>query len=404
MTISRTNTLQAMGSRLVIGWCLLLLIRCGGGPANPTPPASRTVVFNTGFPLTARLSGVYRSKDDGREYVYFANAVTHKKLLFFTPDGQVVDTISLQAAVDSLSEVAGLAVLSLDSIVLASTYTNKLVLVNGDGNCTRSWDLTNELVKPNGLRYECWASPATAFMMDGSAYFEVSLVASSVDDITGSETSTVETYYHLSSCGPKMIRLRLLEPEPTLSWALDSFYFKIPPAEFAKPEIASYACTGNELFVLSKYSPTIQVLDPRTMQQRTKFTVRSSHTRTHIDGIQLREGQELNMQDSVDQRLWYGGYISAIQQDLPSGGYWITVVHEVAPSNRGDERGVARKFSLLKYDKDLHLVQEQVIDAKRYLMFSMLPLSSGTFMQRWEDQRTQMSGIHTFDKLSTNAN
>ncbi|MBL0046297.1 MAG: hypothetical protein IPP33_18455 [Flavobacteriales bacterium] len=213
--------------------------------------------------------------------------------------------------------------------------------------------------------------------------------------------NAVSAYYHLAAIGPKSIRVGLLARPSSDHMGFDSFYFKISPSTHAKPEMGEYECINDLFFVHSKYSSKIIALDPHSLKTVRSFLITTAeNTSTHLTGIELPATENPNIQDSVNIRLATGGYISAIQYDKPTGHYIVSLVHSVGPSQPLDERGVARRFSLLEYDGDFKMVREQVFPAKKYKMFFMLPLQTGTFIQRWEDKQTAMSGTHTFERLN----
>jgi len=396
-----------MCEKLIAAITIVLLLLCCTAPNTQRSSDAESVAFSTGFPLKVRHSGVFTSKADGREYVYFADAVTHKKLLLFTPDGKLTDSIPLNSGIDSLGEVGGLTIVDLDTIVLCSMYTNRLAFLDHKGVCRRVIDLNPLLTGLSGDKYEIWSSTTSPFASGHSFFFNAALIADTKrdsaqikDKASGSGT---RRYYERVALSPYLIRM---EPKTksTLTWVEDSFYYKLSPHISAMPEIGHYECLNNLVFIRSNYSPSIRVLDPVRLTSVASFDISSKYTPVFIKPRKL-EGEELaHLQDSLNQRLATQGYVQAIQYDVPSGHYLVIVVHQISSSAPPIERGAARPFSILVYDNAFKFITEQSYDGRRYQMFFMLSLHKGTFIKRWEDQRTAMSGVHEFDRLHLNAN
>jgi len=377
-------------------------------PAEPErPPATHSLTFITGFPVKARHAGVHTNQPDGREFVYFADAVTHKKLLFFDTKGNLVDSVGLTAGIDSLGEIAGLSILSMDTIVLSSMYTNKVALIGRRGNVIGVTDLSPMLARPDSAYYETWASATTPFLAGNACYFSIALVANSIRQEQRApllnDAQQTARYYHLNNLSPRIVSVTGIGDEPQVTFALDSFYWKMHSGPFAMPESGLYECLNDLVFVRSNYSSVIQVLSAHDHAAHTSFSVASRHSAAAISPHATGPSAILHLQDSVNQRLATGGYVQAIRYDVPSGHYLVVLVHSIPATSPAEERGLVRPFSILEYDSTFQLVREHEFEGRRHLMFSLLCLSTGTYIQRWEDQRVLMSGKHAFDLLPLDA-
>lgn len=373
------------------------------GPITTT--ALDSIVFNTGFPLTGPLTGVFRSPSDSTEQVYFADAVTSKTLLLFSPEGDLLHSVLLNQALDSLHQIASLSIVDQDTIVLSSVYTNRIAYIDRTGRCYRVLDLNEELRQTNGLQYEFWPSLTSPFMLDGSGCFEVALVAASIDTYKGDQSTKDDnsTYYTLASTGPKLARVDLTKIPVRVIWGPETPTVNSVSTVLATPEIGTYTCLNGKWIVFSTYSPVVSIVDPITIQELKQFTINSDHTATHLPGIKVPKDQKFNIQDSVNHRRALGGCIRSIHYDQPSHHYLVSLLHRTSRPVSSDGQVGSKNYSILEYDADFNFVQEKVFQNATHVLPFMLTLARGTYVLRLEDKRTQMRGIHVFDRLSLDA-
>jgi hypothetical protein len=318
----------------------------------------------------------------------------------------LVDSIGLNGAIDSIGDIAGIAPLSLDTIVLSSLYSNKITLIGGSGEVLRVIDLSPHLIRADSACYELWASGTTPFIAGGACFFNVSLVANSIrapePDQPQGEWHETRRYFHLENLSPRIAVVAGLNDKPTITLALDSFYWKMHPGAYAMPETGPFECLNDLVFVRSHYTPNIDVFRASNWTPVASFTVRSEHSSASIAPLSTELPAIMGLQDSLNQRLSVGGYVQTIRYDVPSGNYWVVLVHRVPTTVSAEMRGLARPFSILEYSPAFKLLNEHRFKGRKYLMHSLLSMNSGTYMQRWEDRQAMVSGKHVFERIRLN--
>lgn len=364
-----------------------------------------SVTFNTGFPLNDHLSGVCQclNPSDTNDRVYFADVVTHKKISIFSSTGVLLQSVPLDAALDSLGQIDGITILHPDTIVLCGRYNNRIAIIDREGSCSVLADLSEHLRRPDGLTYELWCSKFSPFVLEHRAYFHIALDANSIGAYRGPDAprgNEVYTYEWLARNGPHFASLDLgsIADSCRLIWGpvqphLDTIR-EIPVVDHG-----SYACLNGQCFAFSIYSPVFHTLDPEGMASAREFTVRSAFTSVSREPIMLPKGGLVGMQDSTNDRLYNGGFIETLHFDRPSQHYLVVLRHRVIKVIVDGKELRRGAYTLQEYDDDFTFIRETPITDGQHRIPFMLCLSNGSFVIRSENKREMMSGIHTFDRL-----
>ncbi len=401
----RTSLIETL--RPAIGaYVLAIFIACQQKEIPRPAGYGEGITFRTGFPLCRPLSGIFLDRQSGVERIYFADAVTQKKILFFTVSGSLTDSISLDLALDSLDQIGGLSVVDPDTIILTGLYSNKVLIIDHHGQPYRSIDFTDQLRLSNGLQYELWHSNCSPFMVGGQACFEVALVSSSLDAYLGnrlSDSESVFDYYLISRSGPQTAVIDFWLEAPKLNLGPLAMQESMDSVLMLTPEVGTYACVNNKWLDYSTYSDCISIINPTGFQKINDLTFRSEISTTHLDAIPCIKGQTLNIQDSVNARSARGGCIQSVHFDRSSGHYLICLLHRVEGTYAADSPKRVKKYSLLEYDSAFMYVAEHRMEEGTHILPFMFNLSTGSYVLRREDRRTRALGIHTFDRLLLNA-
>jgi hypothetical protein len=377
---------------------------CTNGSAGKELHTLDTLTFKTGFPITVARSGVFSDVRDGKEYVYFADVVTNKKLLYFSPAGVLLDSIPLKQAADALGSIYGLAVLAPDTILLTSGNAFDMALIDRKGTVIRMMHLGSALRLNNDAQYEIWPY-SNSFVLNGKAFMNVSLVADSLPEPAhppDNPFDNVLRYYLQSACSPFLVEMDLRADSPVLRWGVDSFYYKLDSINPLMPEAGGYTCLNDMIFVHSMYSPSIIVVDPESLREVSRFGIAFNHDETSSMPIQMIDGGVPNLQDSVDARYRRGAHVVSVRYDQPTHHYLLVLQHASPGSAAIPAEKSARSYSLLEYGDRFQFIREFEFEEGKYEPYFMLGLKYGTYVRLDLGQRADMMGTHRFVRLNLN--
>ena len=100
---------------------------------------------------------LFNDKKSQKEYLYFGDCTTAKKIRFFTFEGDTIKTISLKSVTNDGEEIDDISVISLDTILALTLYTNKIYCIDGKGHCIKKIYIDSLLPK-DSYKYEFHSS------------------------------------------------------------------------------------------------------------------------------------------------------------------------------------------------------------------------------------------------------
>lgn len=413
--MDRSNLKRHCQKTILYGFATVLLMiltpACERSQSSDTNLWSDSLSFDPGFPVTGSLTGVYRSSDttNSKEYVYFAEAVTWKKLLFYSTQGTLLETVPLEVGLDSIGQIGGLSVIDFDTIVLSSVYSNKLCTLDRKGRCRNVIDLSDQLVRSNGLAYELWHSSTTPFIVGRIACFEAALVGESVEHYNGPKAPAGDEtykYFWLSQNSPRLIAFDLIpgQQKPQIRWGPVTTTTDTVTAISATLEVGNYASLNGLCFQFSMYSPVVRILDPAGMKPVKQFEVNSAICPTFCSPVVISKDKEIDLQDSINDRLRSGGTIQSIRYDQRTKRYLVILLQQNKVPNNESKDVQKFAYSVLEYDSAYQFVRERSFTDGAHALPLMLNLSSGTYVLRQENKQEKVRGHHVFDKLNIDDN
>ncbi|CAN5458799.1 hypothetical protein BH10BAC1_BH10BAC1_08670 [soil metagenome] len=327
----------------------------------------KEIEFNIGFNYSTH--GVFYNKSNATEYIYFADYTSKKCLKIFSLDGELVDSISLKSAVEELDEINRISIISPDTIVINSRYSNKIAILNKKGICWKRLDLDTLLNDKNGNHYEIGCSIPN-ILKDGSLLFRSYFKYNTHDLLNKTEPEDQLGYmkYFYKNCytSPRLIKVTNIYSErPTVTFALHNFYKNISPSPDIITESPNYSVLNNFVFDFSVFSDQLFQINSKTLTIEKKIQIKSKYSPIGFKPIPINEQTILTVQDVINQNYRTKGFLSNIFYNSTKNEYYVLVFHEIKKENV-NKQDYYKAFSVIIYDSTFTNSREYQFAATEY--------------------------------------
>lgn len=317
----------------------------------------REVTFQIGFQSSAKYTGVYYDKTLKKEIIYFAEPVTRKCLKTFDLFGNIIDSILLVNALDYLGEIEGISVISKDTIIVNSLYTNKYAIINSQGKCWHTVDLNNAMQNINNNIYELYTSvmPSSIKFQD-FLIFNCSWRYNSIDRLNNNEPANdldyLKYFYKNTLHSPYFIKVNdYISQTPNVEFGLFSFYNQISefPKVFVEPPF--FKILNDKIFVFSTYSDFLFVVNPYDLEILEKIKITSRYTDIGIKAPSISMETIPYLEKIINDEARTKGYINRIYYNTIDKEYIVEVVHELKKDDVSKANIVFRPFSIIVFNE-----------------------------------------------------
>ncbi len=360
---------------------VFLVVACSNAqePKQASITPVKNLEWQLGYSPIEQHSGSFINKADGEEYIYFSEPSTKKVLDILTLDGELKWHISL-AALNSLNErVEGFQVLSPDSILVVSMYTNHLYCFNSKGEVWKHIDLNPLLEKLGGGKHEVFVpSYGGHFYKNDALLF---LGTSSIElenEPSWEQIDIIRSTYNIANKSPQCFQFSNIFSDSIKvrsgltayttkylcgkdSMALGAFQYLL-----AKDKLIRYSEHSNQFHLVS--NSTLEVVD-------TVFA-RSEHTSVGCTPL-LVELKNFESGAIVETRQTQGCMVQMVH-DHYRNLYYLSVKHDVRNrKDLDDVRDGRGPWSLMIYNSDLELLNEILMPEQTYAPENLIVCKQG---------------------------
>ncbi len=332
---------------------LLLFISCGKENAT----VNKTIIFNTGFNITNRFSGAYYDKNANKKLIFFADPVSRKKLKVFNDSGQLIKDVSLKNAVNFLHNIGGISVVSSDTIILNSAYTNKLAFINSKGELWKKMDLGRYLDNKRGDVYELYSSPSDFLLKDELFFFcewRDNVLRKKSEDYN---FNVFSEFHHNNFSGPYFFKVSdIYSNELTAEFGLDSFYSNLSTKSVIYLEPPHYTIVNGDLFIISVYSDKLYLVDKENLKLKKEIEISSEYTSIGTTPFPIDNNTYTNIEALNKQKALESGYIARLHFDAVKKIYYALVFTSDKGANPKDVK--SWPFSIMTLDENFKKVDE----------------------------------------------
>ena len=379
---------------------ILLTVACSsptmdGEPVNNELKLIDSVTFQVPFSYSPNHSARFYDEDLDKELLYFADLKTQKEVLFFSLDGTLHYKVKLDSGINSLDKnVQDLEVISLDTIVLLSNYSNRLVIINREGSVWKTANLNDAL----GLSEDTIKSyEFISSLTNSSALINKHDIILFVDHIMNRNQFSSLTDAALANIksswkSKQLIRINGIGTDSLSHNLGGALYQAISPQDsspYIIPLFKSYTVLPNAIYYTSLFSDKVFVLDPENLSIINEKTIESDYSSfgTPIYTAGTLEEQN-HASKKVSEHFKSSGKLGRISYNPHKKHFYLSATI----SKSADQAG---KWLLMIYDEEFQKIKEFLIDTKKYL--GPLEVTENGFMLRknlnienYNEQRVEM--------------
>lgn len=328
---------------------------------------------------TYSKSGSFYESSMNTELLYFTEPVTLKNIKIFDTNGSFVDSVPLNQAISELDEIQSITILSLDTIIISSFISPKIVFLNRYGNCYKTINI--EDILPDSLKssYEYYPSITYNYLDNANCIFFRSWpnyhkILSENNMYTNSMNTNMYNYYKYFYESPFLFKLDVNGDSTNYNFGCYNIYKNICDNNYLFDEVPNFKILNNKVFIWSIYSNLLFEVDPNSLEIQNKINVNSEYTKTYTDPIKI-DTTNLEEQLKLQQDLnIYGGKIFNVFYNCLEKQYYLIIKHEV--TNRNDSNS-KKTFSIIIYNETFQKSKEYMMDETKYLYSSAIMLEEG---------------------------
>ena len=324
--------------------------------------------FKTGMTIRRRYAGLFLETKTKAELFYCFNTTTTRKLKFFDINTELIEEIQLDSVLINCKAIDGINIISLDTIVVLSQYTNKLFFLNRKGNIIKQLNLDDIIQKNSDDYYEFSSSINGPFVLNDSTFVlhATHVKSTSVDNSHLTHFELLEKVCKNYWKKPNLVTLNhVFDKKPSFI-----FKYNIYPHIFRKTdstaflgELFWYNFNKNNIISWSTHSNKILLLNSRANVLSIN-TIESNKSKIGDPYFRITKENHSRFNDILNDHEKTSSVISNVLYDSERKIYYIKVLNEVTLKWFNENN--YRPWSLLVYDEEFNKLDEIPFEDKKY--------------------------------------
>ena len=360
----------------------------------------RNIIFDIGANLN--YGDVYYDKSLKKDIVYFSNATTQHNIKFFNTAGELLQLVPLDSAIKNLDNIARVTIVSHDTIVINSNYTNELLIIDFTGRVMEKQKLASQLIDESGNQFEFTESVYPTGQTLSTLIYNCNWRANLNDVVNELVPNDAFAYlkYFNEHCyaSPYFVTIsNVFSDRPKIKYELYGIYQQIcnEPSIFAEPKF--YCFLDDRVFFYSMYSNKIFFVNAHNFKIERSVSIVSKKTKIGTSLLRLNYETSMSLQDSVTLKIKTSGGIVRILYNEGKREYYCIVRHASSVESY-DKNQIP--FSILLYTKDFVLKDEYVFDNFSFNCMYSLMTKDGLLLLRNDTTKTlKKNGKVTYSLL-----
>jgi len=315
-------------------------------------------IFNIGMSVRRKHLGIYFDKQKKQEYIYFGNVVTDKVIKIFSFSNELKWEIPLDKVLKE-TEIEDFSIISLDTIIVLSQYTNKIFFIDNKGDVWKKVALDTIINHPVDSQYEFFTS----------SYSKININNSNIilgvdwrkkdfdkgDDFKG-YINWIKGFYYNVWNSDNYIRININDFYDYKFGC--KLYKTLFPYDSIKGfvELYNYSLFNNEIYVHSDYSNKIIILNSDSLFITKTLTIKSKQSAIGAHLTPINEETLPKFQDLILKNARSSGIIVRIFFNPDDEIYYIVILKQI--SYDFYKKNKYRPKILMLYDKKFHKIEE----------------------------------------------
>ena len=370
----------------------LFLISCNN--KKTTPPFTKEYSYNIGFDPSAIHSGSFVDMTTHTEYLYFADFNTNKCVKLFKIDSSTqTDSISLKNAINLLGDIGGISIISRDTIVLNSAYTNKIALINSKGNCYKYIDM-NALINTGADHYELSSTFLKQKVYKHSVLFHAEWRYNTDDEKNGTEPTDrlkhLQYFYNHNFESPYFLKVSAIDTDSIkVQFGLPNFYKSIVPKNSLYGGVPFYTYAHDQLFLYSEFNDHLFIIDPTTLNLKDSIQISSKYSTVGNKPSLINEQTVNRVQELSDELGSTTALVAGWYYDEQSHCYILILAHKIGKGVEDKIGYKKRPFSFLIYNEKFEMIDELMGDGNAYFAGFNIMTTKGLLIYKNRTHETE---------------
>lgn len=340
--------------------------------------ALKYLEWSLGYAPLPRCSGTYADKTENTEYLYFADITTLKCVDIATIEGEQKWHIPLTAVFEKGDKIRGIQVVSPDTILVLSNYTNQLYVLNRTGEIWKHIDLQAFLASAFQEEYEL-VTPSFeneiyqhgTLLLGGTRL--IHLEESELEGIDG-----LRNLYAKANASPVFFQFSNLFSETMeFSYGLKGYVSKhVCGKDSMVLGKYEYCFSSDKLIKYSEYTNQLHEVSTTSLAILDSATVTSTETNVGCQPLLISD-ENLQSDAIVETRQTRGCMVQMVF-DHYRNLYYLSVKHDVrGRTDLDDVRDGRGPWSLMVYNSNLELLNEILMPEQTYAPENLIVCKQG---------------------------
>lgn len=303
-----------------------------------------------------------------QELIYMYDHDAQKEIKFYTLNGSLVKSVSLRKSKKIVDNIASISVISIDTIIINSDYTNQILVINRKGEIWKKIDLTNKLIDKKQNQYEFVSSPFPA-NQNGSSLLLNCCWRLNLKDVAQElpprdNLEELSYFYKNYYESPFFITLsNIFSDSPKIDYHAPGLCKKILNNIEILAEPPSFTCIENNIFIYSLHSDKLFIINRSDFSFSKSIQIKSEFTSIGASTIKINAENIDKVRDSTVYKIENTGRIIRVLFNVRKKEYYCFVKHKKTNKELNDKRN---SFSIIVYKPDFQKKKEYVLDNRLY--------------------------------------